>query len=257
MRNYDRQFFAFLQKGSRQSAQEIVPLLVDLIRPKSVVDVGCGLGAWLSVFQEYGVRDILGIDGSLVDKNSLEIPKDKFLALDLETPLRLDRSFDLVLSLEVAEHLSPSCAEAFVESLVRLGPVILFSAAIPFQGKPNQGGTHHLNEQWPDYWAKLFNARGFRTVDFLREKFWHNEKIDWWYRQNILIFSRAEYLEKNFSLRREAEKAGSLPLSAVHPRCYLIAVDPANISLVTTVASLPGLTLRVIKRRIEKLRDNA
>ena len=67
----------------------------------------------------------------------------------------MNRKFDLVLSLEVAEHLPSECAEAFVESLVNLGPVILFSAAIPYQG-----GENHVNEQWPEYWVGVLSGEG-------------------------------------------------------------------------------------------------
>ena len=63
---------------------------------------------------------------------------------DLAQPLQIDRRFDLALSLEVAEHLPPECGSEFVQTLTDLSSVILFSAAIPFQG-----GTDHLNEQWP------------------------------------------------------------------------------------------------------------
>lgn len=92
------------------------------------------VGTWLSVFREKGVKDIVGIDGDYVDQNMLHIPEGAFIALDLTQPIKLNREFDLVVSLEVAEHLPIECAETFVETLTSLGAVILFSAAIPFQG---------------------------------------------------------------------------------------------------------------------------
>ena len=49
--------------GSTESARVTVPLVIDAISPRSVVDVGCGLGAWLAVFREHGVDDLLGYDG--------------------------------------------------------------------------------------------------------------------------------------------------------------------------------------------------
>src|SRR5437588_1473336 len=166
--------------GARRSAQVIVPLVPDLVRPRSVIDVGCALGTWLAVFKEHGVEDIWGVDCEQVDSSLLETPEDRFTALDLERPLQMKRRFDLVLSLEVAEHLPGSCAEDFVSSLTELGPVVLFSAAAPFQG-----GNHHLNEQWPEYWAELFQERNYLPVDCLRRKIWQNESVDWWYAQNI------------------------------------------------------------------------
>ena len=70
------------------------------MQPKRLIDVGCGTGTWLSAFKEYGVADILGIDGDWVDPKILEIPATNFLALDLSQPLPIDQQFDLVISLE-------------------------------------------------------------------------------------------------------------------------------------------------------------
>lgn len=219
MQPYTRQFFQDISEGSRRSAKEIVPLILKLIQPRHVVDVGCGVGTWLSVFREYGVDDVCGVDGDYVDRSKLEIPEDRFLAVDLRKALRMERQFDLVLSLEVAEHLPGECAEVFVDSLTSLGPTILFSAAIPFQG-----GTHHINEQWPDYWADHFRRKGYVVIDGIREKVWQNENVDYWYAQNTLIFVRRDRLEGYPSLKRELEKTATSRLSMVHPRRYSEAI---------------------------------
>jgi hypothetical protein len=135
---------------------------------------------------------------------------------DLTRPIQIDRQFDLVVSLEVAEHLPKSCAKTFIRSLTKLGPVILFSAAIPFQG-----GTAHLNEQWPDYWANYFKDNGYAAIDCLRKRVWQDDKLDWWYAQNILVFSRKDYLASNPLLKEEFKNTHPSQLSIVHPRKYL------------------------------------
>ena len=168
---YNAEFFERLEQPAARSARIMVPMLLDLVGPRSVVDVGCGTGAWLSVFREKGIRDVLGIDGDYVDRDRLLIPRDSFLAADLIQPLRLDRRFDLVLSLEVAEHLPDSAAVSFIKSLTRLAPVVLFAAAVP-----GQGGWNHLNEQWPEYWARLFDEFEFQPVDCIRDQVWDNDE---------------------------------------------------------------------------------
>src|SRR5438552_2146277 len=158
---YTKNFYEEMRNGSVRSAEVVVPLVLQLVPVRSVSDVGCGDGSWLSVFRRHGVDDIIGIDGDYVEAELLQIPQDRFRAVDLAKPFSLGRVFDLAVCLEVAEHLPPDCASGFVKSLARLAPVVLFSAAIP-----KQGGNHHTNEQWPDYWAKLFGEHGFLPVDF-------------------------------------------------------------------------------------------
>lgn len=256
---YTEDFYEFNRENSKQSAEEIVPLVLELIPCNRVIDVGCGDGTWLKVFEEKGVEEILGIDGDYVDENTLVISKQKFISFDLRKPLQINRQFDLVLSLEVAEHLPTESAEIFVNSLTNLGSVILFSAAIPFQG-----GVNHVNEQWPDYWAKLFQKKGYMVVDCIRKKVWHNKNVYCCYAQNIFIFAEQNYLENNASLKKELinqdnTSASFSELSVVHPELYLIkakmiqqlefVLDPANISLVNTLKLLPKLTLNALQRR--------
>jgi SAM-dependent methyltransferase len=229
---YTDAFYRRHQSGARQSARSIIPLVLRLIRPTSVIDVGCGTGTWLSVFRESGIEHILGVDGGWVNKSLLEIREEEFLSVDLKKPLRLRKQFDLVLSLEVAEHLPGEAAEIFVDSLTRLGPVVLFSAAIPYQG-----GTNHINEQWPEYWAKHFRERCYVVIDCIRKNIWQNSNVEWWYAQNILIFSRQDHLERHPLLKKEWENTPTSQLSVVHPRNYLEALR-----LHLTVQDLAALT---------------
>jgi len=199
-----------------RSADVVVPLVLQLLSPRSVIDVGCGEGAWLAAFQRFGVDDVLGVDGSYIDQNLLQIPRGRFQAADLSKPLNLARTFDLAVSLEVAEHLPPNSAGHLVDSLTRLAPAVLFSAAIPFQG-----GNHHVNEQWPDKWAELFKERGYVPVDFVRKRIWQDETVEWWYAQNALLFVSVELLARNPSLNSEFERTNLGQLRLVHPRQYL------------------------------------
>src|SRR5437879_5333008 len=146
---YSQDFYDEIELGSLQSAAVVVPRLMNLVRPQSVVDVGCGRGAWLTAFQKLGVSKILGIDGPHVDKTRLLIPSECFRSVDLSQPFELPGRHDLVLCLEVAEHLPGSMANSLVKTLTKASSVIVFSAAIP-----GQGGTGHVNEQWPEYWCE-------------------------------------------------------------------------------------------------------
>jgi SAM-dependent methyltransferase len=216
MIEYSSEFYENQQEGSRRSANRIVPIVLDLVSPNSVVDVGCGVGTWLAVFAEHGVSEILGIEGGDVERTPLQIPQQWFVLHDLTKPLRLGRQFDLVVCLEVAEHLEQEHAPTLIEGLTGLGPVVLFSAAIPYQG-----GTNHVNEQWPEYWAGLFAAKGYVAVDCIRDKVWRYDDVEWWYAQNTLLYVESGKFEKDGGLRQSGLKSSRVPLSRIHPRKYV------------------------------------
>jgi SAM-dependent methyltransferase len=183
--SYDPAFFAGIAGESVRSAKVIVPKFIELVEPRSVVDVGCGKGWFLAEFGELGVTDLLGVDGGPAD--DLVIPADQYQQVDLTERFAPARRFDLAVCLEVAEHLPESAAEGFIEQLCLLAPVVLFSAAIPMQG-----GEGHLNERWPDYWQALFARHGYRASGWPRVDIWGDEQVAPYYRQNLLLFASQE-----------------------------------------------------------------
>ena len=188
--DYDSQFYNTYLDESRMSASVVLPIVQKLVDPRSVLDVGCGVAPWLAEWVSQGVTDVVGLDGDYVDRAMLQITPEKFVPTNLHGRFSLGRKFDLVQSLEVGEHLDEVYADLFVESLTSHGDVILFSAAIP-----GQGGTHHVNEQWPSYWIKKFAQAGFAPYDALRSLIWTDRRVAMWYRQNILIFSKERVFE--------------------------------------------------------------
>jgi SAM-dependent methyltransferase len=199
-------------KHNLESPSLIVPSLVALLKPQSVLDVGCGLGTFVRAFQNAGVSRCIGVDGAWVNRALLAqyIAPEQFIEADLEKPLRLNQTFDLVLSVEVAEHLSEARADSFVEDLCRLSDQIAFSAAIP-----GQGGDHHINEQWPAYWQEKFEKQGYVLLDILREPIWEVDRIFWWYRQNLFL-----YVKKDSELHKQYSDRAIKPLRVVHPDLY-------------------------------------
>ncbi|MCV7079038.1 methyltransferase domain-containing protein [Mycobacterium szulgai] len=183
-------------------------MLAALTRPGSVLDVGCGVGGWVGVWLDNGA-DAIGVDGDYVPLDQLCVSPERFRAHDLSAPLDLGRRFDMVTCLEVAEHLPPDAAETLVDSLCRHADTIAFSAAVP-----GQGGTGHLNERWPTYWANLFATHGYRPYDLLRGKLWRDERCEWWYRQNLVVYATDEVARE----RGWPETTG--PLDMVHPELF-------------------------------------
>ena len=181
---YNTDFYDYIDDGSRLSARTVAPLLQAEIKIDSLLDVGAGHGAWASEWMAAGVGEVLAVDGDYVKPDQLVIPAANFLAHDLTTPLDLGRKYDLVQSLEVAEHLPHAKAATFVETLTRHGDIVLFSAAVP-----HQGGEHHVNEQPPEYWRQLFAAQGYDAFDWLRPRLADQKQVKGWYRFNSFLYA--------------------------------------------------------------------
>ena len=183
---YDAAFMEYTERTSRHSAQLIVRVLREVLSPQSVLDVGCARGTWLNAWREAGAEDAFGVDGEYLDAATLAIAPERFRAADLSRPLDLGRQFDLVQSLEVAEHVPAAAAPQFVENLVTHSRgVVLFSAA-----PPGQGGEFHVNEQPYDYWRALFARHGFAAHDYVRPRIAGDTSVSFWYRFNILLYVR-------------------------------------------------------------------
>lgn len=226
---------------NRDSAQHVVPLVSSLIHPSSVVDVGCGSGAWLDVFRRHGASRILGLDGYNVDPAWLCIPRDCFRALDLSKPFQVAEVFDLAVCLEVAEHLPKHAAPGFIQSLARVAPVVLFSAAVPLQG-----GTHHVNEQWPGFWQDLFEKQGYRMLDLIRKEIWTKPEVQFWYRQNIFLFVVEDWVASCPRFQEAAAFAGDLML--IHRDIW-----ERQFGLRALLRQLPGSAFRAVRQLSRRL----
>jgi len=188
---YGENFFSKHNQIAYKSAINLVPILLDFIQIHSVIDVGCGMGYWLRAFQDFGIHNITGYDISNLSKDQYGVSIDNLvLGFDLVSKeFPPNTNCDILLCLEVAEHLPQKSSFEFIKKITRLSPLILFSAAIP-----GQTGDGHINEQYPSYWGNLFQQNQFTEIDFIKPLIWNNLDIAWWYRQNVTMFVRNESL---------------------------------------------------------------
>jgi len=218
---YPRDFFDGIETGALGSAEVMVPYILGLLRIDKVIDVGCGRGIWLDVYRANGINDLRGVDGPHVLESGLLIPPACFTAIDLSRPFELEGRYDLAQCLEVAEHLPIEVAPILVRELTRIAPLVLFSAAIP-----GQGGEYHINEQWPEYWQELFDARGFVAFDPIRPRLLHDKRVCWWYRQNVVLYVSSEYLLGNPTLRDILDPFSNCELEWIHRDMHTPSASP-------------------------------
>jgi len=231
MTPYDHDFYGAQAAGSERSADAVLPVVFELLRPTSVVDVGCGVGTWLAAAQRLGVDEVRGLDGAYAIDAGLRIPKDPSppteLAVSLPAPVR---RFDLAMSLEVAEHLPAARSDSFVADLCALADVVLFSAAIP-----GQLGTDHITLEFQHTWADRFGGNGYLAFDIVRPRVWHDADVEAFYRQNALVFVNSA---RSDLVSRAAELVAANPpmLDVVHPELLAFWVRRATRPVSTSQA---------------------
>lgn len=221
---YDSNFFNYMKTDSYRYGAGVIQILSHVakyIHPRTVLDVGCAIGTWLEFWQKNFGAEVYGIDGDYVDRSQLLIAEENFQAINLENRIIADSRFDLVETLEVAEHLSPARADSFVEDLTHLSDVILFSAAIPAQG-----GTNHVNEQWQSYWSEKFLRYGYVAVDCIRPVIWEDSRIDPHRKQNPFIYIKSSELYRYPELQEFYLKhRDKTILDMVHPQLWIIKLQ--------------------------------
>jgi SAM-dependent methyltransferase len=171
-------------------SKKLAEMIVKEFKPKAIFDVGCGLGNFINDFMNMGVNAV-GTDGQwALDSKKLVCDKSSILVQDLNNPsVVIPGNTDVVLSLEVAEHLQTMSSDKFVDYLTSTGSLVIFSAATPWQG-----GQGHINEQLSTYWIDIFRSKGYLPSNYLRCILWENHEIFPWYRQNILVFYKSPHL---------------------------------------------------------------
>jgi len=216
--------------GTQDRSQEmLLKAMRDLVPFASVADFGTGRGTWLKAAIALGVSDVRGYDIPEIPVEQRQFPAERFFAADLGQPIDIKRQFDLAISTEVAEHLPKEHAATFIANIAKASDIVLFSGAIPYQG-----GAGHWNENWVEYWVKLFTPHGFDCFDLLRLPLWNEAAIRSYYRQNVLIFAKGNAAK---TLRDKGHVATPNAPSLVHPEQYLKSIGRALPPQMATVGA--------------------
>ena len=187
---YGSDYYAnVIEPPAAGSAGAISQSIVGDLRPRTVVDVGCGTGALLDALRTRGC-EVLGLEYSKAAIRYCRQRRLDVVRVDLqESDLKLERTFDVASSMEVGEHLPEASAGRYIALLARLSDTVVFTAA-----PPGQGGVDHVNEQPKEYWIERFARVGFDHDEDLVAKWsesWRQSgEVVAWYVDNLMVFRR-------------------------------------------------------------------
>ena len=242
VKQYNSRFYR--RKWRKENAENILSALLKIfLNVNSAVDFGCGIGVWLAVLKDLGIEEIKGYDGHWVNKKLLVIPEECFTEVDLEKMVDIEKRYDLAISIEVAEHLPEKFAESFVETLTKASDIILFSAAIPYQG-----GQNHINEQWQNYWYAIFQKFGYAGTNIIRNITWNNDRIVPIYKQNMVLYVKKEKI-RELNIDDQYFDKSNQYFNVVHPEMWSGKMEKEGIYDI----SLLRLYRIGLKRTVKKL----
>ena len=153
----DRHYFERRVTRYTPNQIEIANALYELWHPESVFDCGCGIGGYLQGFsnQECVVAGC-DIKWNYACEFMPHNIKNATYKCDAGLKIYNNHKYDLVISIEVAEHIDENNAMQFCENLVCLSKnKILLTAA-----KPGQPGWGYINRQSKQYWIDRMNVVG-------------------------------------------------------------------------------------------------
>ena len=159
--DYDAKYYRERKTSRRPFGviPDLTKCLMSEIGPfTTALDLGAGTGHYSLTLAGLGT-DTWAVD---ISEHAPIFAYNEIHALrhDLQQPLDLERTFSLVLCIEVAEHLPESAADTLCDTIAHhAGNIVVFTAA-----PPGQGGTGHINCQPPNYWRAKLQMRGLHYL---------------------------------------------------------------------------------------------
>ncbi len=159
--------------------------IFEMYNPKKVADVGCGMGQYCKYFKENGWRTVHGYEGTrdiyqigeYGDIRIIDLSKVQFVAIN----------YDLVVCLEVGEHIPKLYEQIFIDNICRFtSKDLVLSWCIPIPGNKN---VSHVNEQQNSYVIDKFIKKGLE-FDLLKSDILRKASTLWWFKSTIMVFRR-------------------------------------------------------------------
>lgn len=175
-----------------KDAEQFAEVVLDIYDPTSILELGCGTGTLLYPYLERGIH-VHGVDLSETAKEESALPDSAFEIHDLTQPYTPNQEYDIVICVEVLEHIPPKAADTIVESISSAGDTAIVTAA-----PPGQGGTHHVNEQPSGYWIEKFEQHGMEYISCQSTRIKNTLELSEisWVQKNLLVFENQHLVDK-------------------------------------------------------------
>lgn len=174
--------YNYIEAEETPCAQGVARAIRDIIKPKQVLDVGCGPGMYVQALNDIG-ENAIGFDIDPVCEKTPGCYQGSIFTNITST--------DTVICFEVLEHIDPVYADQEVEALynaVTPGGTLVFTAA-----QPGQGGVGHINCRKKEYWLKKFVEKGMIYHPGLTQNIINHVRQGihmGWFVNNLMVFKK-------------------------------------------------------------------
>ncbi len=139
---------------------------LDNVDSKKILEIGCSIGAVTNLLVEKG-HDVWSSDiSAYAVKNAKKLtPKAHFSIIDIQKKIPLKVKFDIVISLEVVEHLEKpeSAIKNMYDALKKNGTLVI---STPYPYPWNFRDPTHINVKYPKEWVKIMKKSGFKNIKY-------------------------------------------------------------------------------------------
>jgi len=224
------------------------------LKPGSILEFGCGLGLYCDFLKtELDINRVFGIEPEPMS-GGFDSPNGPIqLTIDIfsdKHPEPLEQKFDLVMSIEVAEHIPREKHNFLFDFLVsHTSNWIVFSGA-----RIGQGGHGHIAERDEEDWKAEFLKRGMVFQDELTRNIrLACNKINVNHQQNLMVFKRPSGYEGLDHIEQQAQPYLKDILTLVQQKCGYLDGNLFYENLQDAINAMPADSLKEKRKNLVNL----